>query len=219
MSGRRLAATLTTQIGTGAGSLIGILSWDRASAGLKTGLAAVVLGFVVVAVVLEISAFLTDRGRGYRTPSRINRFMHRWISERGKVAIFSNDMSWVSDDVHVRWYERVVRWLRRRRSASISELLLEKARKDELTLCLPRETALSQRLEQEGARVTTYAALKIVPEGRFTIIRYGQQDAEVAIGRSVRGVHRIETFAKGEHPAFALAEDLVRFADAFTRLS
>lgn len=62
-----------------------------------------------------------------------------------------------------------------------------------------------------GARIATYPDLSYVPLSRFTLIRHGRQDTEVAIGRRIRGVHTIETFGPGIHPAFALAEDLVEF--------
>jgi hypothetical protein len=123
-------------------------------------------------------------------------------------------MSWVSDNVHARWYERALGNLREREPRSIKALLCEKAAKQELILCLPRPNDLSRELETHGAYVATYQSLGLVPEARFTIARVGQQDAEVAIGRRVDGIHRIEVFGNGTHPAFALAEDLVRFAEA-----
>jgi hypothetical protein len=100
---------------------------------------------------------------------------------------------------------------------SIHELLVDKASKHELTVCLPKETELSRELQDAGARVATYAGLSVVPEARFTIIRYGQQDAEVAIGRHDGEVHRIERFASGRHPAFAIAEDLVRLVISYSQ--
>jgi hypothetical protein len=217
MTARRLAAALITQIATAVGSLIGLASWDSASRPVKIGVGVLIAGLVVLTVLLEISAYLGGRPRGYRTPSRINRFMHDWMSQRGKVAIFSNDMSWVSENVHARWYEQILGRFRVRESPSIKALLCEKAAKRELILCLPRPNDLSRELAWHGAHVVTYQALGVVPEARFTIARYGQQDSEVAIGRRVNGAHRIETFGNGSHPAFALAEDLVRLAEAVHR--
>jgi hypothetical protein len=215
MSTRRLLATTGTQLGTAAGTLIALAAWDQ-SKGLRVFLAILVGAFALSVIVVEIKVYFSERASGYGSPSRINRFMHDWISERGHVAIFSRDMSWVSDDVHTRWYESLWRRFRHSQPPSIRHLLFEKAKRGELTLCLPVETDLARELRDAGARVATYAALDVVPEARFTIVRYGQQDAEVAIGRREGGVHRIERFMNGRHPAFAMAEDLVRMVTSYS---
>jgi hypothetical protein len=87
MSLRRLLGTTLTQVGTAAGTLIALLTWDTSTT-FRIAIAVVVIGLATLAVGLEIADFRTERAKGYKTPSRINRFMHRWISERGHVAIF-----------------------------------------------------------------------------------------------------------------------------------
>ena len=66
--------------------------------------------------------------------------------------------------------------------------------------------------------MATYERLHIVPGARFTIVRHGQQDAAVAIGRTESGVHRIEIFGNGRHPAFAMAEDLVHIVLGYSEV-
>jgi hypothetical protein len=217
MSVRKLLAAVTAQLATGIGLVVAVLSWGDADPGVKLGLTLAAVALTAAGVIVELSNFAATRVRGYRTPARINRFMHGWIAQPGRVAIFSNDMSWVSSDVHDRWYERVVRPLTRTEPDRIMDLLEQKAARKELTLVLPKRTDLSRSLEAKGAQTVTYGELGIIPGSRFTIVRHGHQDAEVAIGRSVNGVHRIEKFANGSHPAFALAADLVKFAESFDK--
>jgi hypothetical protein len=212
---RRFLTPIVAQILTGVGTVIALTAWDAAD-GLRLALGLFVVALTLSSVGLEVRGLLEERGRTYKTTAHINRFMHDWISERGRVVIFSNDMSWVSDDVHLRWYEKLKAKIRNDESLSIHELLIEKANRDELTLCLPRENDLSRELEAAGTQVATYEELKITPEARFTIVRHGQANAEVAIGHREQGVHRIATFENGRHPAFAMAEDLVKFVTRYS---
>lgn len=170
------------------------------------------LAGLVTTSALVVLEYVAHRAKRYPTPARINRFMHSWISQRGRIAIFSNDLTWVSEEVHVGSVERVLLRLTGGTRPTIKELLLMKARRGELKLCLPSPNALSQELAAAGAAVSTYEPLGLIPKSRFTIVRFGQQGAAVAIGRpGADGVHRIEVFSEGHHPAFAMAQDLVDF--------
>jgi len=204
---RSLITASIAQFGTAVGCLIGIAAWSGHT-GWRVALAIVVVLGAAYALINEIQIYRKEMGRPYRTPARINRFMFDWIGDRGHVVVVSNDMSWVSENVYTTPIKRMWHWIRQTKSHTIRELLEEKAQKGELTVCLPKRIDLSDKLKLEGARVATYEALDFVPKTRFTIVRHGQQDSEVAIGRKVRGVHRIEVFEIGHHPAAALAEDL-----------
>ena len=171
MSMQRVIASSLAQAVTAAGTLVALVLWDTESVWRP----ALIVGVVVVlvgAIGLEVWDFYTGRAKGYRTPARINRFMHDWISQAGRVAIFSNDMSWVSNDVYVG--PRAWMRLRGRNRPNIKQLLLSKAGDDELLLCLPQENALARELVARGAKLATYEDLGFVPEGRFTIVRHGQ---------------------------------------------
>ena len=112
----------------------------------------------------------------------------------GRVAVFTRDMSWAGD-------------------AKIAQLLDAKAKRSELVICLPTHIPLTRELEALGAEIYTYQGLGYAPKSRFTVVRFERGDARVAIGRQIGGVHTIETFSVGEHPVFALAEDLVEITD------
>jgi len=114
--------------------------------------------------------------------------------------IHTRDMSWASSE------QRIV------------DLLRTKARNDELTICLRQRTTVTSALESLGATIVTYDKLGFVPQSRFTVVRAGREDAEVAIGRSIKGVHTIATYSNGEHSVFALAQDLINVATKVNEL-
>lgn len=143
-----------------------------------------------VALKLEVADTLKTRPRVMRNADQIRDYMYAWIARAGRVAIFTHDMTWVRDE-------------------ELKDLLRRKAREDELIVCLPNRTPLAQELDEIGATVYSYSQLNYVPRSRFTIIKLGRGDAEVAVGRDVSGSHVIEEFQIGRHPAFTMAEDLV----------
>ena len=124
----------------------------------------------------------------------IRRYMHNWIEHGGVAAIWSRDMTWAQN-------------------AESRKLLKEKAKRKELILCLPEENPLATELERAGAEVCVYGTdLLESPASRFTITFFGKSGARVAVGRPDDEIHVIEEFAEGDHPAFALALDLVTIA-------
>jgi hypothetical protein len=139
------------------------------------------------------------RRKVYKTPKKIRDYMYKWISHGSRVAICTRDMSWVVDD-------------------EMRQMLSGKARAHELTLCLPTAIPLSDQLMAEGAAVVTYDVLRYVPQSRFTIVRQGRLDSKVAVGRHFPTGHIIEEFALGDHPVFAVANDLVEILTRFAAL-
>lgn len=134
----------------------------------------------------------------YRSPKKIKSYMHQWVSSAGRVVIFSRDMSW-TDDTNIR------------------QLLLEKASRNELTVCLEHAIPLTDELCKNGAGIVTYGALGHIPRARFTIVDFGREGARVAVGVKVGNDHVIQEFRSGHHPFFAVAEDLVKFLFAYAQ--
>ncbi len=156
---------------------------------------------LVIAVAIIFSFFLAGREivnyvrnapKVYRSSRKIKSYMRKWISSGGRVVIFSRDMSWAGDE-------------------ATRQILLEKARRDELTVCVERSIPLTDDLRQSGARIVTYEALGHVPRSRFTIVDFDRDGARVAVGVPVQNRHVIQEFRSGDHPYFAVAEDLVKF--------
>lgn len=157
-----------------------------------------VLAFVIV-VVLEFS----NRPRRHiftlGDAKRIKRYMHNWIDQGGRVAIWSRDLSWADNPDTI-------------------QVLTKKAQRNELILCLPELTTLAQSLADAGAEVCAYGIANLEsPASRFTITFFGRDGAQVAVGRAVSNNHIIDEFESGDHPAFYLAEDLVALARALHR--
>ena len=117
--------------------------------------------------------------------------MHDWIEHGGRVAIWTRDMSWAQNP-------------------ETRRLLAEKARRNELILCLPELNELATELAAAGAEVCAYGARRLEsPASRFTIALFGRDGSRVAVGRAEGDTHVIDEFSAGGHPAFHLADDLI----------
>jgi hypothetical protein len=157
--------------------------------------AVVLLGVAVFAAgALVVLEFLDRRGRRVyaRTDADgIKRYMHDWIQYGSRVAIWTRDMSWANNP-------------------ETRQLLTEKARRNELVVCLPEINDLAMELKSSGAEVCNYgASLLESPASRFTIAYLGRDGSRVAVGRAEGDAHVIDEFSAGDHPAFHLAADLV----------
>lgn len=157
----------------------------------------VLAGFsFITLVVLE---FFDRRGRHIyaKTDAEgIKRYMHDWIEHGGRVAIWTRDMSWAQN-------------------RETRKLLTDKARRDELVICLPELSELATELRTAGAEVCAYGAgLLESPASRFTIVFLGRDGSRVAVGRAVGDTHVIDQFSAGDHPAFHMAADLVTLVRA-----
>jgi hypothetical protein len=157
------------------------------------------IGAAVFVAAREITAHLFDGPRTYRSTAKINSYMRRWVASGGRVVIFSRDMSWAHEP-------------------ATRSLLREKAHQNELTVCLEHSIALTDELQREGATIITYGSLSHVPRSRFTIVDFGREGARVAVGVREGNVHVIQEFRSGEHPFFAVAEDLVKFLMALSSM-
>lgn len=131
---------------------------------------------------------------GQADKESIRNYMLHWIAHGGRVAIWTRDMSWANDD-------------------KAKLFLLDKAKNDELIICLPIQTDLTRALEKEGAKIYEYGMeLLSDPSARFTIAYYGRDGSKVAIGRARADKHVVEEFDSGAHPSFHLAYELVQIA-------
>jgi hypothetical protein len=138
--------------------------------------------------------------RTYRSAKKINSYMRRWVGSGGRVVIFSRDLTWANEP-------------------ATRNLLRDKAKQNELTVCLEHTVPLATELRNEGAKIVTYGKLAHIPRSRFTIVDFGREGARVAVGVRDGSGHVIQEFRSGSHPFFAVAEDLVRFLIAISDLT
>jgi len=111
--------------------------------------------FFIVLVFLEFSARGGRHVFGKTDTDGIKRYLHDWIEHGGRVAIWTRDMSWAHN-------------------AETRRLLLDKAGRAELILCLPEHIELSRELAAAGAEVCAYGATRLEsPASRFTIAFFG----------------------------------------------
>jgi hypothetical protein len=115
-----------------------------------------VVGVSIFLIVQEIIDHQRSAPRVYRSQRRINSFMRRWVSSGGRVVIFSRDMSWAQ-------------------AQPIRQLLLEKAERNELTVCVEHSIPLTDELDRRGARIIPYGVLGHVPRSRFTIVGFDRE--------------------------------------------
>jgi hypothetical protein len=95
------------------------------------------------------------------------------------------------------------------------ELLIEKAKRNELIICLPSVGQFVSTLQAAGAQVCAYGTDNLEsPSSRFTIAFFGRDGSRVAVGRAEGDSHVIDEFSSADSPAFHLAYDLISLARA-----
>lgn len=153
----------------------------------------------VAAIAWETVSHIQSAPKRFRLtqPGKIRRYMIRWLRSGGRSVIFTRDMTWVDETVR--------------------EILLAKARNRELTICLEHPLPIATELQREGAQVISYGELGVVPRSRYTIVDFGKNGARVAVGGAVHNHHVIQEFRDGEHPFFAVSDDLAKILIAYHR--
>jgi hypothetical protein len=117
-------------------------------------------------IVLVGLEFADSRGRHVYAKidaQGIRKYMHRWITHGGRVAIWTRDMSWAQNP-------------------ETRRLLREKALRNELILCLPAVSPLAAELAEAGAEVCAYGA----PHCSKPLRHASQSSFSVATGRGWR---------------------------------
>jgi len=187
---RRLV-TLAASVGSLVGLLLKFLPSADTLFGWNLALLVSAAFFLIVLVVLEVLAHRRHRVYATNDVRGIREYMHSWIEHGGRVAIWTRDMSWAQNQ-------------------NTRRLLIQKAERGELILCLPQRNDLASELAAAGAEVCAYGTeLLESPASRFTITFFGRDGARLAVGRAVGDTHSIDEFNSGDHPAFHVAEDLI----------
>lgn len=130
----------------------------------------------------------------YNDQEAINSYMYTMLSEGGRVAIFSRDLTWV------------------RESELITALLKQKAANDEVTIFMPKENQIAGAIKAAGAKIVTYQPLHYDPTTRFTIRFHSSSGSRVAIGSRHGEYHVVREYDKDELP-FELAEDITNIIE------
>jgi len=166
--------------------------------GFFIALAIIMFCFVIF---LEMKLFKQNKGVYCKNDEEINDYMFNWISKEGVVTVFTRDMSWAQDD------------------PVIKRLLFEKSQGGELVIILAENKDLTKQLEKSGAKIYTYGELNYIPNSRFTIVRSGRIDSEVAVGKEQNGKHFIQEFSSSDGYQFHIANDMVSFLIKYNELN
>ena len=161
----------------------------------KITFSVLVVMFLIAALVIDVAELIISFRKKFRIDGEnfhknINKYMRNWIKQGGRTVIATRDMSWAN-------------------TSQTKNLLLDKARRRELVICLPENISLSDELRNAGAEIYTYPNLGYVLKSRFTIIRLGQAGSQVAVGMALGSQHVVEEYQEGWHPCYAIANDLV----------
>ncbi len=136
---------------------------------------------------------------GFASNDEINDFMYKWISKEGQVVICTRDMTWGNE-------------------VKIKEKLIEKSRRNEVSIFLPVDIPLTNELKGFGAKIYTYQELDYNPIARFTIVHYGTSSAKVAVGRKLDDhKHYIDEFSYGNDPVYSVTQDLIEILKRYNR--
>ena len=158
---------------------------------------AVAFAFTVTIGLILMTIFKADRTTRRYDPTDtrgINKYLFDWISNGGRVVIWTRNMSWAD-------------------SHEMMPMLRKKAEEKELIICLPHRIEKSDELESYGAEVIAYEILDS-PSVTFTIVNFARAGSRVAVGRRSGDKHVIQEYSAEEHPAFHLASDLVQLVRA-----
>lgn len=142
-------------------------------------------------VIFEIHDYIRSKPKVMRSEKKVRQYMHKWIENGARVAVFSRSLGWVEQDTY--------------------EMLKKKAESGDLTLVMPTEAGRSADLAGHGARVLYYGSEDYVIRSRFTIVNRGRTDTAVAIGRqNAKGQHIVTEYkARDDDPSYWLAEDMI----------
>lgn len=154
--------------------------------------------FVAFLVIAELRDYQQSRPATFRHERDTYPYMCEVVSNPSPV-IFSVQMSYTARE-------------------DVREVLRQRAREGDLTVCLPRMVGFAKELQDLGATIHTYADEDFTPQSRFTIVRHNRGDAEMFYGHDIDGQFVIHRFnAADQEPAYFLARDLVNLIKHYSR--
>ena len=152
--------------------------------------------FIIVYFILTLvrmkKIYNTHTKNIFHNDNEIKKYMRNWVNSDGHTVIISRDLSWVSlhDDTY--------------------KILLDKAKKHELSIILKNHSKCACKLKEYGAEIYDYSDIDYTPETRFTFIHYGRSNPRLAIGYQEGEVRKIKEFDKSGAIEYSLAEDLCK---------
>ncbi len=88
--------------------------------------------------------------------------MKKMLQEQGKIVVMSRSLGWVDDEI----------------------LVATGRKKDRLIVYAEKENDITKKLKDQGVTVRLYGRTGFIPKTRYTIIRYGRNDAQVNVAET-----------------------------------
>lgn len=88
--------------------------------------------------------------------------MKKMLQEQGKIVVMSRSLGWVDDEI----------------------LVATGKKKDRLIVYAEKENDITKKLKDQGVTVRLYGRTGFIPKTRYTIIRYGRNDAQVNVAET-----------------------------------
>lgn len=152
---------------------------------LKWLLPAIAIISLVLALVLEVLAYLKEKPKKFNRHENIE-YMKRIISKEGRVVVFAGNLSWVDND-------------------EIKNTLINK--KGDLYLCVKHTAKDLEEFRKAGVKVYTYGDNEFTPKTHFTIIRQGTTSEKLAITAI------LDTDDKDKRLVYEISKDNKKFKD------
>lgn len=152
---------------------------------LKWLLPAVAITSLLVALILEIWAYLKGKPKKYDRQENIE-YMNRIIGKEGRVVVFAGNLSWVDNE-------------------RTKNTLLNK--KGDLYLCVKHTAKYLDEFKNAGVHVFTYGENDFSPKTHFTIIRQGSMNEKLAI------TSILDTDDEDKRLVYEIAKDDKNFKD------
>lgn len=143
-----------------------IALWIVCTENYKNGFFAFCLIISVISImyiILQINLY-RSRQRTYvhSSQEKVNKYLYKWIKDGSRTVIFTRDFTWANS------------------SREMLLMLEEKAKNNELIVCLYHQTEITSRLKDLGAEIYIHNLSDI--KSRFTIIHYGTNSPQITIG-------------------------------------
>lgn len=178
--------------------LLMIINFNWESPAIQKSIFSVFLTLVFLFSVIRIIKLIREKSKNVfhaNDTDGIKNYMEQWLNNDSRVVIVTRDMSWVSEN------------------DAIYNILLRKAKKDELTIIVKNSKNIVKQLETQGAKVFQYNNINFTPSVRFTFINYGLSNPRLAIGFKEHDFHKIKEFEKCGAIEYALAEDIFKILE------
>lgn len=142
-------------------SIISLLTFTETPIWVKIIIVVVAIICLLVLLVLGIKSNMKNNII-CDSEDKIKAEMKKMLQEQGKIVVMSRSLGWVDDEI----------------------LVATGRKKDRLIVYAEKENDITKKLKDQGVIVRLYGRTGFIPKTRYTIIRYGRNDAQVNVAKT-----------------------------------